>query len=156
GVVLAIPPEPVRALGDVDLLPGPGHGGRVVPARALLGDQDRAGTVQGIPAAVVLGMSDPDGEIVADPAPGVEPLQRALRRMLAEEFADADRPDPRVADRPLVDRAEERDAAVRIILPTVLAVEDDRDNGRRVVPAGLADGQHLAEEVGGRHRAGTP
>src|SRR5262249_54212097 len=145
GVVVAVPPEPVRALGNVDLLPGLGECRRVMPARALLGEQELARDMQFVPAAVVLGMTDPDGEILADPAPGEEPLQRLPWWMLGEELADADRANPGVAHDLLVHRAEEPDAPVGVILPAVLAVEDDRDDRCRVVPAGRADGQHLAE-----------
>ena len=81
--------------------------------------------------------------------------KRVVRRMLAEELADRHRPDPRVADRALVERAEERDAAVGVVFPAVLAVEDDRDERRRVVPAGVADGVQLAQEIVGGGRAGA-
>src|SRR5262249_44044318 len=131
------------------------EGGRVVPAGALLLEQERARGVQLVPAAVVFGMTDPDREVVADPAPGEEPVQGLPRGMLGEELAQANRADARVAHRLLVDRAEERDAAGGVMLPAVLAVEDDRDDRGRVVAAGLADGQYLAEEVGGRDRAGA-
>ena len=75
GMVVAIPPEPVGALGDVDLVPGAGERGRIVPAGSLFLDQERASGVEGVPALVVLGMADPDGEVVADPAAGEEPGQ---------------------------------------------------------------------------------
>ena len=63
--------------------------------------------------------------------------------------------DARIARHALVERAEERDAAVGVVFPAVLAVEDDRDERRRVVPAGVADGVQLAQEVGRGDRPGT-
>ena len=82
-------------------------------------------------------------------------MSRLARRVLGEELVDPDRADPRVARGALVQRAEERDAAVGVVLPAVLAVEDHRDQRGRVVAAGVADGVDLAEEVGGGDRSGA-
>ena len=64
-------------------------------------------------------------------------------------------PDARIAGHALIERAEEGDAAVGVILPAVLAVEDHRDERRRVVPAGVADRVQLAQEIARGGRPGT-
>ncbi len=75
--------------------------------------------------------------------------------MLAEKLTDLDRADPTVADHRLIDRANERHATVRVILPAVFAVQDDRYQGRRVLPARVADRVQLTDEIVGRHRPRT-
>ena len=120
-----------------------------------LADEELAGRVQGVPGAVVLVVADPDGEVVADPAPGEEARQGVGRRVLAEELPDRHGRDALVARGVLVEGAEERDAAVGEVFPAVLAVEDDGHESRGVVPAGVADGVQLAEEVGGGDLAGA-
>src|SRR5262249_41643320 len=70
GVVVAVPPEPVAALGDVDLLPRLAEpvGGDEALLAALA--EVLAGAVQGVPGGVVFLVADPDGEVVVDPAAG--------------------------------------------------------------------------------------
>ena len=63
--------------------------------------------------------------------PAKSRCKRVGRRMVAEEFADRDRAGSAGRATPLVKRAEERDAAVGVVLPAVLAVEDHRDERRR-------------------------
>ncbi len=152
-MIVAVPPEPVGALGDIELVPGLRQtAGSCLPERSSL-DEERAGGVQRVPAPVIFGMADPDGEVVADPASGEQVVQRIVRGMVAEKLADLDRPDLPVAGGGLVERTEERHPAVRVVFPAVLAVENDRDERRRIMAAGVADRRHLAHEVGGRDRA---
>src|SRR5579871_6523893 len=79
---VAIPPEPVAALGNVDLLPGPANAVR--GNMLLLGacSQMFAGAVQGVPGRVILLMAYPDGEVVVDPAAG---KQRSEERRVGKE-----------------------------------------------------------------------
>ena len=98
-VIVAVPPEPVGALGDIDFFPGPGDAGPIVPAGALLARQELPGRVQGVPASVIFGMADPDREVVADPASREQPMQRVGRGMRAHELAGLDRRDPVVTRR---------------------------------------------------------
>src|SRR5262249_52809745 len=156
GVVVAVPPEPVRALGDIKLIPGACEDLRPVNLPLRFGHEELAGHVQRVPGAIVLGVPHPDREVVADPAPPEEPGPSVRRGMLAEELADGRRLDPWVAHGPLIERAEKRDPPVGIILPAVLAVEDHRNNGRWVVPAGVSDRVELAEEVMRGALARTP
>src|SRR4051794_22376294 len=101
-VIVAVPPEPVGALGDIDFFPRPGDAGPIVPADALLARQELAGRVQGVPASVIFGMADPDREVVADPTAREQPMQRIGRRMRAHELAGLDRSDPVIARRALI------------------------------------------------------
>ena len=59
--------------------------------------------------------------------------------------------DARRARAALVEGAQEGDAAAGIVLPAVLAVEDDADQGRaRCVADRLADAVQAADEIVGR------
>ena len=154
-VVVAVPPEPVGALGDEDLLPGSGHDGRIMPAGTLLGHQELAGRVHCVPAPIVFRMTDPDCEVVADPASREQPRQGVLRRVPADELAGLHRLDARITRHALVERAQKRHTAVGIVFPAVLAVQNDRDERCRVVPAGVANGVQLAQEICRGVRPGT-
>src|SRR5690606_2716493 len=82
GMVVAVPPEPVAPLGDVEFFPG-------TPQAVFLDAAPRvhllevlSGLMDGIPGAVVLLMTDPDGEVVGDPASGEELVDAVPRRIL--------------------------------------------------------------------------
>ena len=111
--------------------------------------------MEGVPALVVFGMADPDREIVADPASREQPGQRVGRGMLAHELAGLDRSDSVIPRCTLVEGAEEGNAAVGIVFPAVLAVEDHRNDRCGALAAGVTDGVQLAEEVTRGHGAGT-
>src|SRR5262249_20294486 len=87
---VAEPPVPVAALGDVDFLPGQANPlGEVLlvgPAAEMF-----ARLVQSIPRGIVLFMSDPDGEVVMNPAAGEQPRYRVPRRILLQVFTQSDR-----------------------------------------------------------------
>ena len=100
-------------------------------------------------------MADPDGEVVADPASGEEAWECVVRGVLTEELADLYRADVGASGDAMVEGAEERDAAVGVVLPAVFAVEDDGDEGGGVMAAGVADGVELAHEVAGGSGAGA-
>ena len=87
--------------------------------------------MQGVPGGVVLLVADPDGEVVADPAAGEQARQRVARRMLLQVFADrAPGGRPASCVQRLVEGAQEGHAAAGVVLPAVLAVEDDAHQGR--------------------------
>src|SRR5262249_15798688 len=140
GVVVAVPPEPVAALGDVNFLPGllqPVGGHQPLPGPL---PQVLPGPVQGVPGGVVLLLGDPDGEVVPDPATGEQPREGVPGRVLFQEVAALHRADLGALAAALVEGAQEDHAAVGVVLPAVLAVEDDADQGGRPAPAdGPAD-----------------
>src|SRR3989344_4540974 len=72
-------------------------------------------------------MADPDFEVVVDPRTGEQPGNPFLRRVLSEIVGDARRPDQRIAPEAAVEGIEKLLAAVMVIFPGVLAVEDDGD-----------------------------
>ena len=78
-MIVAVPPEPVGALGDVDFVPGFFQSGRFVAQRSLFGRQERSRGVKRVPRLIVFGVADPDREIVADPASGEEAMQACRR-----------------------------------------------------------------------------
>src|SRR4051794_23374627 len=105
-VVVAEPPEPVAALGNVNLPPcllqraqilsaGGRPQGRsivaVAPRLALLLRlllQVLTGAVQGVPGGVVLLVADPDPEVVGDPQASEQTRQQVLRWMSLQILAD--------------------------------------------------------------------
>src|SRR5262245_11937967 len=91
-MVVAVPPEPIGALRDVDFVPGSFQSGSIVAQGSFLCHQKRTGGVKGVPRLVVFGMADPDRKVVADPASGEEAVQGVDRRVLFEELAHLDRP----------------------------------------------------------------
>src|SRR5262249_30787636 len=95
--------------------------------------------VQGVPGGVVLLVADPDGEVMADPAPGEQVGQGIARRMPFQEGPDLHRPNVGGAGTPLVEGPEKSDPTARVVLPAILAVENDADQGRSVAFDGLAD-----------------
>ena len=101
-------------------------------------------------------MADPDREIVADPASREQPGEGVGRRVLFEKLAHRDRPRCGALRDPLVQRAQKRDAAVGIVFPAILAVQDHRDERSPGFAGRLADRAQLAHEVAGGHRPGAP
>src|SRR5207245_195180 len=106
-MVLAKPPEPVAAFGNVQLLPGAAEllGADNSLLRSL--QQMLARLVERVPGGIVFLMTNPDGEVVTDPATGKEMRQRVARRMFFQEGADLDRLEVARADTALIKGAEE-------------------------------------------------
>src|SRR5258708_2217533 len=127
-MIVAIPPEPVAPLGDVDLFP------RFLKRRCLLVSlspclpvslsilEILARLVQRVPGGVVFVVADPDGVVVVDPASREQVGQRVARRIAVEIFAQLDRTNLIVAGTEPIEGTQERHAAVRIMLPAILAV----------------------------------
>src|SRR5437870_5133778 len=152
-MVVAEPPEPVAPLGNVQFLPGPA--GPLGTDHVLLGSfqQMLARPVQRVPGRVVFLMANPDGEVMTDPTAGKQMRQGVARRMFFEKSADLDRLDIARAHTALIKGAEEGHTPAGIMLPAVLAVEDDTDQCRLGPGYRLADTpQVLDEVVGGRDR----
>ena len=156
GMVVAIPPEPVGALGDIDFVPGSLEGGCVVAERSFFGCEEGPCGVQRVPGLIVFGVADPDGEVVADPASGEEAWECVVRAgvLQGSEPTFTGRMWAASGDA-MVEGAEKRDAAVGVVLPAVFAVQDDGDEGGGVMAAGVADGVELGHEVAGGSGAGA-
>src|SRR5262249_8889032 len=75
----------------------------------------------------VVGMADPDVEIRVNPGAGKDAGQLTNRRRAT--LGHRDRPQLRVNLEPAIEGAQEGTAAIGEMLPGVLAVEDDRDEG---------------------------
>src|SRR6266851_3041596 len=152
-MVLAKPPEPVAPFGNIQFLPSSAElpGADDFLLRAL--QQMLARPVERIPGRIVFLVADPDGEVVTDPTAGKQMWQRVVRRMFFQERTDLDRLQIACAHTTLIKGAEEGHAAAGIMLPAVLAVENDADQGRLSAADCLADApQVLYEVVGGRDR----
>src|SRR6185295_5825948 len=112
--VVAEPPEPVAAFGGAEAFPG--HLARGAADVAV-------GAAEQFPPPAVLGMADPDAEVAVDPRARRDALDRIRRHDLAHRRG----PDPRMVRQRPEELAQERDAAVGIMLPGILAVEAHRD-----------------------------
>src|SRR6516162_9677888 len=89
-MIVAVPPEPVAALGNVNLFPGPSNTlGEVLLSRPAAQVFPRL--VQRIPGRVVFFMPDPDGEVVVNPAARRQSRQRIPRRVVYQVFPQLDR-----------------------------------------------------------------
>src|SRR5215471_5953360 len=93
-MIVAVPPEPVAPLGDVQLLPRALNLLVSLPPClpvSLSLDQELARLVQRVPRRVVLLVADPDRVVVVNPAPREQVRQRVARRMGFELLAELDR-----------------------------------------------------------------
>src|SRR5256712_9087079 len=149
GVPARVPPEPVASLGDHQRL---AHAFGHVTERAplLLGETPRA--LERAPGTLVRRLADPDPQARFDPGAGVQVGELDRRRTLLEELRDADGLEALVRLKPSIERAEEVVPVVRILLPGVLAIEDDRREIRsalvwKAVPSALELRDHVADRV---------
>src|SRR6516164_4893790 len=109
-MLIAVPPEPIASLGDVDFLPGALDLFRrdTWLLRSLL--QVFSSLVQGVPGGVVLLVPDPDGEVVMNPTPREKVWQGIAPRVVFKVFAEFDRADLLVTRAELIKRTQERHA----------------------------------------------
>ena len=128
--VLAVPPEPVAPFGYVELLPGQ------VTRMPALRLQVPAGPGEHLPGLPVLLVADPDRKIVVDPRSGVEAGEAPRGRGALEGVAEPGGPDPGRCAQLAIECPEKPLAPVRVILPGVLPVENDRDKGFEIVGPG--------------------
>ena len=123
--IFSIPPEPVASLCDVHLFPGQGMG--IVPF--FLQVSSRPG--EHLPGLPVLVMTDPYGEVVVDPRPGIEADDALVGGFRSRKSLYREVSPPgfvqlhRAASKPL--------AAIRVILQGFHR-RDDRNEGIEVTP----------------------
>ena len=127
--VRPIPPEPVAALGGVDLHErGIALRGRERRQFAL---EKTPRDAKQIPAAIFLILADPDVEVTVNPRAGPELGQRIAGRAALEMILDRRAAHEIAAiGKTAIQLAQEGLAAVLESLPCVLTVEDDRDEPR--------------------------
>ncbi len=151
GMVVAVPPAPVAPLGRVDRPPGlfPRRGSQARFRLALHQNVARRG--EPLPCEIVLLVPDPDLEVVVDPRSREDRREGFGGRVLSQIIRYGRRDDPVFPFESAVQRPEEWNAVLRIELPGVLPVEDDR-NDRRADPAGARgpDGPEAGDEIVGR------
>ena len=128
----AVPPVPVAALGDQQFFPRQLSLRLRNPMRVAVVVVARLG--QQVPRPVVLGSANPHVEVGVDPRAGHQALQSAevLGIVPLDGFADGDGLDLRIALQPIVEAAQEFASRLRVVLPRILAVEDDRHD--RIAP----------------------
>ena len=163
-LVGAIPPEPVAALRGVDLFHCCCQRGRIEPVLARF--DKPAHLAQIIPGAVLFGFADPGQVIRADPTAGPQTVERRLVGKLLDERAGGDGLDGARGGfffQQPIDLVEELLAVVVVVLPGILAVEDDADEVRplarsetvhRLIIELLADGQEAIHKIACRFLAG--
>ena len=124
-MIVAVPPEPVAALGDEHFFPRFGDRGGVGRRRLV---QGLPRVCELTPAALIVGMADPDVEVGVDPRSGEDARQFGRRRRrFRAGFAHRHSPQLGVSGEPAVYGPEERATAPLEVFPRVLTVEDDRD-----------------------------
>src|SRR5688500_15150131 len=104
GVVLAVPPEPVTALGDEQLLKGLFPVLRTRAARHATEHLTRLATLP--PAPQVVAMADPDEKVAVDPGAWKDAVHRTRRT--CGGFAHRDGSKRRMPIEHPVQRAQER------------------------------------------------
>ena len=154
GMIVAVPPEPVAALGDEHFVAGARDGAGV----GLPGRLERLARIgQLAPGALIVAMADPDVEVRVDPRSREDAGQFGFRA--PARLAHRDRPELWMGGEPPVKRAQKRPSAPLEVLPGIFAVEDDEDDrlsppARRREPS-PGVGQ-AGDEVVGRASAGQP
>src|SRR5262245_22129173 len=158
-MVVAEPPEPVASFGDVQFLPGPRQSVRLRLALSLRGEQELARLVEQVPGGVVFVVADPDGEIVRYPTAREKSPDAVGGRVVAQVITHTGGADDGMPCRTAIERPQEFDAAVRVILPAVFAVKNDGDEcgtSRVVRFDGTADRLDSPQQVVGRPRRVAP
>src|SRR5439155_10535382 len=154
-VAARVPPEPVGALRDHERLP---HALRHVPERAPLILREATRALERAPGASVRGLADPHAEVRVDPRAGVQVRKINLRGTAIEEVRHTDGLEPLVLLQRPVEMPQEVVAVVRVLLPRVLAIEDDRGEirtavVRETIARALELPDHVADRVLGTHVA---
>src|SRR5262245_52166030 len=112
-VIVAVPPAPVAAFRDQDLLPC----ARQVRGRARGFLERGPGVRELTPRALVVLMADPDVEISIDPRPRKD--VRQLPRCSRARLGDSDAAELGMCGQASVERSEERTTAACKVLPGV-------------------------------------
>src|SRR5262245_35376993 len=142
-MVVAEPPEPVASFGDVQFLPGLRQGVGFHLTVGLSREQELPRLVQKVPGGVVFVVADPDCVIVRYPAAREKSPDAVGGRVVTQVIANAGGANYGMPRRTAIERPQEFDAAVRVILPAVFAVKNDGDEcgpSRVVRFDGSADG----------------
>src|SRR5262245_58632614 len=126
-MVVSEPPEPVASFGDIQFLPGLRQSVGFHLTVGLSREQELPRLVQQVPGGVVFVVADPDGEIVGDPTAREQSPDTVGGRVVAEVIAYAGGTDDGMPRRTSIERPQEFDTAVRVILPAVFAVQNDGD-----------------------------
>ena len=127
GMLIAIPPAPIRTLGDIYLLPGLIQF-LLISLRIfiLIIDQRCTGGPEQVPGAVVLLMTDPNLEVVTDSGTGKQVGYVLLQPGFLEQFRNCDGFETIIIGKPLIERIQEIQAVIGEIFPGVLPVQDNR------------------------------
>src|SRR5687768_15095513 len=128
-MVVPVPPEPVAAFSDQELLPGAVHRGRGQVRRRIVQRAPRVGQLT--PRTMVIWVADPDVEITVNP--GSREYRWQAFRSPGTCLAHRHGAQLGMGGQPSVQRAQERTTLSLIVLPGVLAVQDDEDG--RLSPA---------------------
>src|SRR4051794_18454440 len=103
--------------------------------------------MQQVPGGIVLLMADPDRKVVADPAASGQVGQVIVRRKALQKLADPHGADAGRRCAAPVERPQEIDATVGIVLPAIFAIEDDANKSRRRASRYLANAVQAAKEM---------
>src|SRR6266478_5644239 len=155
-MIVAEPPIPVTALGDINLLPGLANAvGVGVFARSALAEMFPS-AVQGVPGRVILLVTNPGGEIVIDPASGKELWQCVAGRIALQISCDTKSVNVLGTRAALVEGAEKSDTPAGIMLPAIFAVENDTHQRRLGVVDSLTDATQACDKILRRLRRLAP
>ncbi|MNX90605.1 hypothetical protein D3C86_1226620 [compost metagenome] len=144
-VPLAEPPEPVAALGDVDLLLG------LRKARVLrVGRQGLTGLEKVVPSPILGGVANPGREVRVDPRARMQVVQGPAWFMRAQVLPDRHHGEFGIVGDQFVEGIQEIGPVAGVILPAVLAIEGDRDQMGFVLGQAGVNGLQAIVEVAGR------
>src|SRR5688572_4361767 len=147
-VAARVPPEPVAAFRDEQRL---SHARWHLADAAPLPLREAARALERAPGTRVRGLTDPHAVVRVDPRPRVQRRELDLRRVLIEEVAHAHGLEAVVRLERPIEAAKEVVPVVRVALPRVLTVEDDRGEPRAtVLGQPLARALELPQEVADR------
>ena len=132
-MVVAVPPEPVAAFGDQQLLPGQGATCWRKRSAVRIEGASRGGEL--LPGAMIVPMSRPDVKVGVDPGTGEHGLQSA--GVAAHGLRHRHSLDVQGRLEFAVQSPQKRPAAAWVMFPGILAIEDD-GNGRVLAVAASA------------------
>src|SRR5262245_39669367 len=137
-MIVAVPPEPVAALGDQHLFARLSKRCRIGRRRSV---ERKTRLRELVPGAPIVVVADPDIEVGVDPRAGKDRLQLPPGRV--DRLTHRDRPQLGMVRETTVQGAQKWPAASFEMFPGVFAVEDDWDQrlfsacARRKPPSGF-------------------
>ena len=124
-MIVAVPPKPVRALGDIKLIPGSRQCRGIVPACAFFLEREMCGRHPAHPSPwLSSGWPIQMAKLWLIQLPANRWCRESAGGCSRRNSTDLDRPDLSVAGGALVERAEKRHPAVGVVLPAILAVKN--------------------------------